>query len=151
MTLHVSPVHCRSVHTQAAFTLAEVVISIGIFAIVIQGVIFGYISTTRRAEWSARSLAAQSLASQGVEQARAAKWDPQAWPAIDELPPTNYVEVDVLDIPVQGEPILATNYISIVEVSTNPVVREVRADCVWAFVNGSLYTNTVVTLRAPDQ
>jgi prepilin-type N-terminal cleavage/methylation domain-containing protein len=136
---------------ESGFTLAEVVVAMGVFAIVIQGVIFGYVAATRRAEWSAHSLAAQSLASQGVEQARAAKWDPQGWPAIDELPPTNYMEADILDLPVQGAPKEATNYISIVQVSVNPPLREIRADCVWTFVNGSLYTNTVVTLRAPDQ
>ena len=55
----------------------------------------------------------------------------------------------------KGNIIYATNYISIVTVSTVPPVRELRADCVWRFLNGArsrgLFTNTVVTLRAPDQ
>jgi prepilin-type N-terminal cleavage/methylation domain-containing protein len=133
------------------FTLAEVVIAIAVLAIVVQGVIYGYIAATRRAEWSAHSLAAQSLASQGVEQARAAKWDPQAWPVVDELPPTNFVQADILDIPVMHSPIYATNYISIRTASANPPLREIRADCVWGFFTGKTFTNTVVTLRAPDQ
>ena len=53
---------------RTAFTLAEVVIALAILAILIQGIVFGYISSARRAEWSAHSLAAQSLACQGVEQ-----------------------------------------------------------------------------------
>jgi prepilin-type N-terminal cleavage/methylation domain-containing protein len=148
LKLHASAERNKS---SAGFTLAEVVVALGILAIVIQGVIFGYISSARRAEWSAHSLAAQSLASQGVEQARAAKWDPQAWPVVDDLPETNFTQIDTLDIPVSGEPAYATNNISIRTVSANPPLREIRADCVWAFVNRGLYTNTVVTLRAPDQ
>src|SRR6188508_1429100 len=89
---------------RTAFTLAEVVIALAILAILIQGIVFGYISSARRAEWSAHSLAAQSLACQGVEQARAAKWDPQAWPVVDELPPTNFSQTETLDIPISGEP-----------------------------------------------
>jgi prepilin-type N-terminal cleavage/methylation domain-containing protein len=136
---------------QSGFTLAEVVISLAVFAIVIQGTILGYVTASSRAEWSAHSLAAQSLASQGVEQARAAKWDPQAWPQVDELPPTNFVQVDTLDIPVSRQPEYATNYISIRLVATNPPLREIKAACVWRFSTRGLFTNTVVTLRAPDQ
>jgi prepilin-type N-terminal cleavage/methylation domain-containing protein len=136
---------------RSAFTLAEVVIALAILAILIQGVVFGYINSARRAEWSAHSLAAQSLASQGIEQARAAKWDPQAWPTVDELPPTNFVQIDMLDIPISGEPVLATNFISVSMASSNPVLREIRADCVWSFLGRGLFTNTVITLRAPDQ
>jgi prepilin-type N-terminal cleavage/methylation domain-containing protein len=141
----------RSRTKAAAFTLAEVVIALAILAVAIQGVVMGYVFSARRAEWSAHSLAAQSLASQGVEQARAAKWDPQAWPMVDELPPTNFVQIDTLDVPISGEPEYATNYISISIASTNPLLREIRADCVWRFINRGLFTNTVITLRAPDQ
>ena len=119
------------------------------------GVIYGYVFTSDRAQWSAYSLAAQSLAMQGVEQARAAKWDPKAWPAVDELGVTNYTEVDMLDVPVTGQPIQATNYISITVVSQDPPLRQLRADCVWRLVSGRRsrgpFTNTVVTLRTADQ
>jgi hypothetical protein len=128
-----------------------VVVALAIIAILIQGVVFGYLASARRAEWSAHSLAAQSLACQGVEQARAAKWDPQAWPIIDELPPTNFTQVDILDIPVRGTPQFATNVITVTWASTNPPLRQIRADCIWSFASGRLFTNTVITLRAPDQ
>jgi prepilin-type N-terminal cleavage/methylation domain-containing protein len=141
----------RKQNTTSGFTLTEVVIAIVVLAIIIQGVIYGYIDSSRRAEWNGRSLAAQSLASQGVEQARAARWDPQAWPIVDELPPTNYVEVDTLDIPLAGPAIYATNYISITTVSANPLLRQIRADCVWNFLGRRSFTNTVITFRAPDQ
>jgi hypothetical protein len=138
------------------FTLAEVVMSIGLAALTFTGVIYGYAVTSDQAEWSACSLAAQSLAVQGVEQARSAKWDPQAWPSIDELGTTNYSQISPLDLPVaKGNTIFATNYISVITVSATPPMRQLRADCVWRLLNGTrtrgVFTNTVVTLRAPDQ
>lgn len=124
--------------------------AIFVLAILMGGVIYGYVGSAQRAEWSAHSLAAQSLASQGVEQARAARWDPQAWPVVDELPPTNYSTVETLDIPVSGQPQFATNFVSVELFSTNPPLRRLRTDCVWRFFRRGLFTNTVITLRAPD-
>jgi type II secretory pathway pseudopilin PulG len=141
----------RAGKAEGGFTLAEVVLAMAVLALVIQGVIYGYMNSSRRAEWNAHSLAAQSLASQGVEQARAAQWDPQAWPIVDELPPTNYTEVDTLDLPSSGTPTYATNYISVTNISIDPPLRQIRADCVWSFLNRKLFTNTIVTFRAPDQ
>lgn len=137
------------------FTLAEVVISIALASLSFAGVIYGYVLSSSQAQWSSCSLAAQSLATQGVEQARAAKWDPQAWPPIDELGTTNLTQVSPLDLPVAaGNIVYATNYISVSTVSTIPPLRQLRADCVWKVPSGAahgLYTNTMVTLRAPDQ
>jgi len=144
------------VSRQSGFTLAEVVISTGILLLTMGGVIYGYVKTTDRAEWSAYSLAAQSLAMQGVEQVRAAKWDPQAWPAVDYLGTTNFIQVEQLDVPKKGLPVRATNYISVTLVSSNPPLKQLRADCVWVLrhrprnLRGP-FTNTAVTLRAADQ
>jgi prepilin-type N-terminal cleavage/methylation domain-containing protein len=141
----------------SGFTLAEVVISMAILAVVVQGVIVGYVGTAQRAEWNAHALAAQSLASQAAEQARSAKWDPQAWPQgvgaglSDELGVTNYMQLDTLDVPTHSAAIIVTNYISITTVSANPALRQIRADCVWKFLNRGYFTNSVTMLRAPDQ
>ena len=132
----------------SGFTLAEVVIAMAILSIVIQGVIYGYLHSSSRAEWNGYSLAAQSLASQGVEQARAAQWDPLV---TDELPPTNYIQIETLDLPQAGKPIYATNYIRVTTVSDNPPLRQIQASCVWRFANRGLFTNTITTLRARDQ
>jgi len=141
----------------SGFTLAEVVVSLAIACLAFSGVIYGYVMTTDKSEWSSCSLAAHSLAMQGVEQARAAKWDPQAWPTMDELGVTNFVQTVTLDVPVAGgNKLLATNYISITTVSTVPPLRQLRADCVWmlpyrkSVIRGP-FTNTVITLRAADQ
>src|SRR2546421_10411900 len=90
------------------FTLIEVVIALAIAGIALAGVLYGYVMTTNQGEWSSYSLAAHSVAMQGVEQARSAKWDPHAWPSVDELGVTNYTQITMLDVPVtSGNPTLA--------------------------------------------
>ncbi len=139
------------------FTLTEIVISLAIASMAFAGVLYGYVMTADHAEWSSYSLAAHSIAMQGVEQARAAKWDPLAWQNGDELGVTNFRQVVTLDVPVRGgNAVLATNYVSVSTVSTAPPLRQLRADCVWILGSrkGTLrgpFTNTVITLRAPDQ
>ena len=143
---------------RAAFTLMELLISIVIMALVISGLIYGYVQANRFAEWSSMSLAAQSYALQGLEQVRAAKWDLQANPAVDEWPvpasgTTNLPpQSDIMDIPVSGAPFYVTNYIKLIQISTSPQLREVWSQCIWTFPRtGQLYTNTVITYRAPDK
>lgn len=140
-------------HGRSGFTLAEVTISLAIAAVSIGGIVYGYISTARRAEWSSYSLAAQSLAMQRQEQTRAAKWDMLAYPVIDELQATNFpVQPEILDIPISGtNSVYATNYTTITTISTSPHLRQIRVDCVWDFMSLGPFTNTVVTYRAPDQ
>lgn len=135
----------------SAFTLPELVISIGILAMLVGGMIYGFVNSSKVAEWNAYSLAAQSLAFQGVELARAAKWDPKAWPPVDEWGITNFVEVVTLDVPVKNTPVYATNYVSVSWVTTNPPLRRLQAACVWRMPGRGLFTNFVTTLRAPDQ
>lgn len=146
----------RGRHGVSGFTLVEVVIAVLISTIVFATVIYAYVGANDRAEWSAYSLAAQSLATQGIEQARAAQWDPESWPVIDKLPVTNYTRVEKLDVLVSGTPVLATNYVSISTIATSPQIRQLRADCVWVLVSryhgaAGPFTNTAVTFRASDQ
>jgi len=124
-----------------------------ITAVALSGIIYGYISSAQRAEWSAYSLAAHSFAMQRLEQTRAAKWDPQAWPQVDELVATNFPDqVNILDIPVQlTNAVYATNFTLIRDVSTSPALKSIRVECVWRFMERGLFTNTIVTYRAPDQ
>lgn len=147
------------------FTLVEILVAFGIFALVSSGVIYGYVQVNRMSEWSAISLAAQSYASQGAEQVRAADWRPHDYPTatgygtMDELPApysatTNYI----LDIPIKGNPsasdfaFFVTNTVTITKLSDNPPLRQIRSDAVWTFyLTGQKYTNTVILLRAPDQ
>jgi prepilin-type N-terminal cleavage/methylation domain-containing protein len=152
----------------AGFTLVELLITMLVFTLVSSGIIYGYVQANRLVEWSAISLAAQSYASQGAEQARAANWNPSGYPmtsnfpgAFDELPPTNEVFSGpnyVLDVPSQGLPgssqfsFYVTNYITITNLSSNPYVRQIRSDAVWQFyVTGKTYTNTSILLRTANQ
>ena len=135
-----------------AFTLVEVVIALALTALIIGGILSSYLLSSRRAEWSAFSLAAQSLASQAIEQTRAAKWDALATPPIDEVTRARFPEsVQVLDLPQSGTNIaFARVRLTISTVSTSPPLKHVRAECVWPFM-GRSFTNSVSTFRAPDQ
>jgi len=135
------------------FTMAEQVVALAVSLILISGVVSGFIQTTQTAEWSAYSLAAQSLASQCMEQSRAAKWDPRAYPAVDQLVTSNFpTMVQVLDVPMsQSNIVYATNVVTISTISTNPALRMISVQCTWPFLNRGTFTNTVVSYRAPDQ
>ena len=116
-------------------------------------VVTGFIQTTKQAEWSAYSLAAQSLAMQCLEQTRAAKWDPLAYPAVDQLVSSNFLaRIELLDIPLSKSNIVyATNIITLTTVSTQPALKMIRVECTWPFFDRGVFTNTVVSYRAPDQ
>jgi prepilin-type N-terminal cleavage/methylation domain-containing protein len=142
---------------ESGFSLAEVLVAIGILSVVFAGLIYGYVQANRIAEWTSMSLAAQSYASQGTEQARAAHWS-YSDSAIDELPPTNYSFVGIMDIPIKGNPtntgfaFWVTNYVTVTNYSANPPLRLIRTDCRWIFsLTGQPQTNTVILIRAPDQ
>jgi prepilin-type N-terminal cleavage/methylation domain-containing protein len=133
------------------FTLIEVVMSMAVAGIMVAGLVSGYRQAVRVAEWSAYSLAANSIALQGLERARAAKWDPAG--GVDRLQ-TSYLTntCEVLDIPTsRTNTVYATNFYTITTVSTTPPLKMVRVDCVWCFFDRGLYTNTVSTYRTVDQ
>ena len=121
---------------------------------VIGGLITGFVQSARQAESSAYILAAQAQASQGLEQVRAAKWDPTvSTGAVDQVLSANFPPfIQLLDVPGSGSrPVYATNITTITTVSANPLLKMIRVDCVWTFLNGQLYTNSMFTYRAPDQ
>ena len=134
-------------------SLEEVVMSLAIAAISTGGISTGYMVSLQRAEWAARSQAANSLARQRLEQVRAAQWDVLAYPAVDEVVSGNFpVAVQALDLPTSGNnPDYATNVISITTVSANPPVKLVRSECIWRFMDRGLFTNSITICRSPDQ
>lgn len=150
-----------------AFTLVEVMIGFCIFGMVTSGMIYGYVQANRIAEWSSQSLAAMSYASQGMEQMRSAQWCAEEFSTgsgqgtTDVLLMTNQPDgswgywtnqVDSMDIPTTGAPIYVTNYLYVTSISTNPPLRRIVSKVVWTFrLTGQLFTNTIITLRAPDQ
>lgn len=149
---------CFYAPRRRGFTLAEVVIATALTALVIGGSIYGYVTASQRAEWSAYSLAAQSLAMQRIEQARAAYWDPLALTNTDELVQANFpvVTTNILDIPISKTNIVyATNTTTITVLSTAPPLKMIRVDCSWPFTRSKgptkSFTNTIITYRAPNQ
>ena len=151
------------------FTLVEVLISFCILCLVISGLLFGYTQINRMAEFSSMSLAAQSFASEGLEQARSAQWNYVRWPNTnyglgtgDDLGfpiGSNWTTniSDYLDVPTTGTPIPITDYITITYVDntlypSNPPLRQIRSDVVWQYPwDGTLATNTAIEVRATDQ
>ena len=142
--------------TANAFTLAEVVISIALMALLFSGIINSYVQFANTAEWSGYSLAAESIAAQQIEMVRAATWDLQATPPVDltgNVPRTNIV---AMDLPVNGTNITyVTNFLTIstLTVAANPpaYVKMVTVNAVWSFRQRRLCTNTLVTYYSPDQ
>jgi prepilin-type N-terminal cleavage/methylation domain-containing protein len=162
----------RSSRLQAGYSLVEVVIAAAIIALVYGAILNCYIQSGLRAQRSGYSLAAQSLAIQQIEQARAAMWDmalakndvtnlnllgrsynssSQTWSAYT---------TNILDVPyIATNYILVTNYVTIqhIDLNNDPntpgEVQMIRVDTVWPFFyrNRNLYfTNTAATLLAPD-
>ncbi len=154
-----------------AFTLVEAAMASAIATLSFGGVIYGYVQSAKRAEWSAYSLAAQSYTTHRMEQARACKWDPNGSPAVDELVatnfPTTYLVLDMLDtVSTNGAP-CAQVTTTITTVSSSPPLKMVTITAVWPYYantsvspvtystkNGpfknQLYTNSISTYRAPD-
>lgn len=139
--------------SHGAFTLIEALVSMLILGIMVTGVVAGFMQCHKTAEWSAYSLAAQSLAMQPIEQARAAKWDPTKATAVDQLVSSNFPErMLLLDVPISGtNMVYATNRVTIRTISDEPPLREISVECTWSFPNRGTFTNSVLTFRAPDQ
>ena len=138
---------------QKGLTLVEALVSMAVVGLMMAGLVSGFMQTHRTAEWSAYNLAAQSLALQPIEQARAAKWDQYANPKVDFLVQSNFPRTtNVLDVPITGTNIVyATNEVGIRFIGTTPPLKEISVVTTWGFMNRGVFTNRAVTYRAPDQ
>jgi prepilin-type N-terminal cleavage/methylation domain-containing protein len=155
---------------RAGFTLVEVLISAAIVALIFGAVINSYVQAGRRIEWTGYSLAAQSLAVQIVEQAKAANWDPAL--SVNNLTNLNlqgatYTNstltyaghtTGILDVPYSDtNSVVATSYVTVQMINvgghTNVQTQFIRVDTVWPFpARGTnvFFTNTLCTMVAPD-
>ena len=130
----------------------EVLIAMAITGIGVFAAVTGFVNAATHAESSAYVLAAQCQALERLEQVRAAKWDPNADPQIDQIVATNFpVLIKVLDIPRKDVKIYGTNITTITLISANPPLKMMRVDCIWPWENKKVYTNSVMTYRGPDQ
>lgn len=98
-----------------AFSLVEALLAFTVLALSVGGIVYGYAQVNRMALWCSMSLAAQSYALQGMEQARAAQWNPWDFSTntgpwtenqITATPfnPSIITQIDLLDIPIKGNP-----------------------------------------------
>ena len=134
-------------------TLVEVLIALAISGLAVAAIVGGYYFASVSAEKSSLLLAASAKAMERLEEARAAKWDISAFPAIDELTATNFPDkLVVLDLSGYGPGVTyATNRVQISQISTNPSLKRIHVDCVWTFKSSQLFTNSIESYRAPDQ
>jgi len=141
-----------SARTPRAFTLVEQLFALLLAGLTIAAVVSGFWQSVQQAEWSAHSLAAQSLAQQAMEQCRAARWDPNGSPSVDQLPETNFLRPDILDVPTgRGQTLIANTRTIVRVISEVPPLKMIQVQTTWRFGNRGFYTNTIATYRAPDQ
>jgi type II secretory pathway pseudopilin PulG len=165
----------RSSRLLAGYSLIEVVLAAGIVALVYGMILNCYMQSGLRAQWAGYSLAAESLAAQQIEQARAAKWDPNSGSKSvcnitnlvllsrsynsNTLTWTGYT-TNLLDVPYASTNFtVATNFVTIQLVdldtlTTNPPhAYFIRVDTVWPFEwqrKRLYFTNTIGTYLGPD-
>lgn len=128
--------------------------SLAIITLVFVGTVNCHIQMGKRAEWSGYSIAAEAMAVQQLEQIRAAIWDTQRIPMVDQT--TNFPARTALalDLPVMGtNTVYATNYTTVTTwtLSSNPptYLKAITVRTVWP-LGGHYWTNSVTTYRSPD-
>jgi prepilin-type N-terminal cleavage/methylation domain-containing protein len=136
-----------------AFTLVEVLVCLLIMGVSLGGILAVYIESAVRSDFAAYSLSAQMMAIGGMEQARAAKYDPLGSPPTDLLVSTNFpVKTDILDVSSKSSAVAyGTNITTISVISTNPFIKMIRVDCAWSFPQRGVFTNSAVTYRSANQ
>ena len=142
----------RDKRAASAFTLIEVAVAMGVAALVMAGMFQGYTMASRRAQFSAFSLAANSMAMQQMESIVAATWVISGTSVTNMFSPTlTNTQVASLCLPSSGTNLVfATNYATVQQISTNPPYAMIQVSCVWSFMGLGTFTNTVSVLRAPD-
>jgi type II secretory pathway pseudopilin PulG len=137
----------------AGMTLVEVVIALAITVLTLAGIVKGYIYCTTATVKAELVQAASARARQRLEETKSAQWDTASWPIVDQLVATNFPdEVVSLDMPGStARGTSATIKTKISQISLTPPIRGIRVDCIWQFEGTEMITNTIETIRAPDQ
>jgi type II secretory pathway pseudopilin PulG len=137
-------------------TLVEVVIALAIAGLTVGGIVSGYIFSTTSVVKAELAQAANAKAMQRIEEARSAQWDTSSYPVVDQLTATNFPdEVVTLDLPgTNTAGTSATIRTTITPVSLAPLappMRTIHVDCIWQFQGAGWVTNSIETIRSPDQ
>jgi len=138
---------------RAGMTLVEVIVALAITGLTVGGIVSGYIYCTTAAVKGGLVQAASARAMERIEQIHSARWDTSVYPVVDQLVASNFPnEVVSLDMPGSGAGgTAATIQTTISQISVSPPIRRIRVDCIWNFMGSQAITNTIETIRAPDQ
>ena len=139
---------------RAGMTLFEVVIALAIAGLTVAGIVSGYIYCLTADVKAELMQSGHAQALQQIEQARSAVWAPNRTVPQDDLVASNFPDVTVvLDLPggATNNGTQATIQTTIADISENPPMRKIHVDCIWSFQGVELETNSIETIRAPDQ
>ncbi|MEI8045713.1 MAG: hypothetical protein WCL11_30170 [Verrucomicrobiota bacterium] len=160
----------REVALFSGFTLVEVVMSLAIATLLFSGILTAYIQMNRQAEWAGYALAAHSIGTHQIEQARSGVWDYSinkneltnlnllAWSYNATTKVGTGYTTSILDLPISGTNIVVvTNFVTVKMLTltgfTNAQVQMVTVDTVWRFLTlrgNRLFTNRTASYFGPD-
>jgi type II secretory pathway pseudopilin PulG len=133
-------------------TLPEVVIALAIASLTVAGIVSGYIYCMNSAVRTELMEAAHAQALQRLEQTRSAVWAPNRAVPEDQLVSSNFPDLQVtLDLPGTNGGTTAIIKTTIASISDNPPMRKIHVDAIWNFQGSDVITNSIETIRAPDQ
>jgi len=135
-------------------TLAEVMIALTVFAVVFVFLLKGLTQARYRAIWASLNLEATKLSEQRYEQMEGASWDLTTSPVTDQILSTNFPTTtnDLFDYTGGGSLIATTTVqISTLPNTNSPQYRVITCATVWSYRGRGPFTNTIVSIRAPDQ
>ena len=134
-------------------TLIEVVIALAITGLTVAGLVGGYIYCMTATVKAELVQVANARAMERLEETHSAKWDISAWPVVDQLVATNFPDKVVsLDMPgSESGGTSATIETTITPISLTQPIRKIRVDCIWQFKGVEWVTNSIETIRSPDQ
>ncbi|HUC84176.1 MAG TPA: hypothetical protein VL970_03210 [Candidatus Acidoferrales bacterium] len=134
-------------------TLVEAVMALAITALTLGGLVSGYVYCLAANVKAELAQAGAAKATERIEQTRGAVWAPNRAQPQDDLVATNFPdEVVTLDLPGNDtNGTSATIRTLIAPISANPPTRLIHVDCIWQFRGVEWITNSVETIRAPDQ
>jgi Flp pilus assembly protein TadG len=136
-------------------TLVEVLIASLIFAVVFGSILTGLIQSNSRTAWITTDAAASKLAEQRLEQTQNARWDSSAIPPIDEVTSNNFPSLTVTldNSGGGGNAVVATSTVQVIPLpdASSLAYKVIRSQVTWMLFGRGPFTNTAITLRAPDQ
>ena len=134
-------------------TLVEVIVALAVAGITLAGIISGYVYCLTSAMKAELMQAAHAKALERIEQTRSAVWAPNRGTPQDDLVASNFPNLLVtLDLPgADTNGTQATIQTTIASISSSPAMRLVHVDCIWNFRGSEWVTNSIETMRAPDQ